>query len=157
MNPSNEEQTNEPQGEQAGNGRISQGFGGPEPARDFSESVRDEGKQAARGAQAAAERGKQKLAEGAQGIATALHHASDGMRSDEQEDLARFTDGIATKIEQLSSSLKDRDLTSMVRDVTRFAERQPALFLGGAFTAGLIAARFFKSTQPQAAGDSGGA
>jgi hypothetical protein len=34
----------------------------------------------------------------------------------------------------------------MASDVKRFAQRQPALFLGGAFTAGLMAARFLKSS-----------
>jgi hypothetical protein len=34
----------------------------------------------------------------------------------------------------------------MIQEVERFARRQPALFLGGAFTLGLIAARFLKSS-----------
>ena len=116
------------------------------------------GQKAAEQARSVAETGKARLAAGAEGVADALRHASDGLRSDEQEELARYTRGIADKIEQVAGTLKSRDLASMVSDVTRFARSQPALFLGGAFTAGLFAARFLKSSAHAAApSGSGGA
>lgn len=104
------------------------------------------GQKAAEQARSVADSGKARLAAGAAGVADALRHASDGLRSDEQEELARYTRSVADKIEQVADTLKNRDLASMVSEVTRFAKRQPALFLGGAFTAGLIAARFLKSS-----------
>ena len=39
-----------------------------------------------------------------------------------------------------------RDLTELMDDVNRFARRQPALFVGAAFAAGALAARFLKSS-----------
>ena len=158
MMPTNEEQANEEQtNDDQGSSRLSQGFGAPEPPANLGESLQSKGRDALEGARAAAERGKDKIADEAQGVAQALHQASEGLRSDEHEELARYTQGVADRIEQLSGLLKGRDLAAMARDVTRFAQRQPALFLGGAFTAGLIAGRFFKSADPQSRGDAGGA
>jgi hypothetical protein len=151
MEPSNEEQTNETES----SGRDSQGFGGPEPSSNFSESPKSEGSGALQGVRAAAERGKDNLLDQAQGVAQALHQASEGLEP-EHEELARYTRGIADKVEQVSGSLKGRDLATIAQDITRFAQRQPALFLGGAFTVGLIAARFLKSSRPAADAGNGG-
>ncbi len=155
--PTNEEQANSEQtNDGRGSSRSSQGFGAPEPPADLGESLQNKGRDALQGARAAAERGKDKLADEAQGVAQALHQASEGLRSDDHEELARYTQGVAERIEQLSGLLKGRDLASMAQEVARFAQRQPALVLGGAFTAGLIAGRFFKSADPRSRGQTGG-
>lgn len=104
------------------------------------------GREAAERARSFAERGKQRLTEEASGLSDALRHASEGLRADDQAELARYTSLVATKLEELTGTLRNRDLGTMVSDVKRFAKRQPALFLGGAFTTGLIAARFLKSS-----------
>lgn len=108
--------------------------------------IKDKAHEVAEQAQSAVEGGKARFAERAHGVAEALHHASDGLRAEDQEEVARYTEKVAEKIEQLSGFLRERDLASMASDVKRFAQRQPALFLGGAFTAGLLAARFIKSS-----------
>jgi hypothetical protein len=120
-------------------------------ASELKEELGQKAHQAAEQARSVAEQGKQKLTEGAEGVTAALRHASEGLRSDEQEELARYTSVVADKLEQLTGMLKSRDLDAMLSDVTRFAKRQPALFLGGAFTTGLVAARFFKSSSSQGA------
>jgi hypothetical protein len=133
--------------------RLSQGFGEAADAaraEGLKEELGHQAHQAADQARSVAERGKQKLAEGAAGVTSALRHASDGLRSDEQEELARYTGVVADKLEQLTEMLKNRDVQSLVSEVGRFAKQQPALFLGGAFTTGLLAARFLKSSSPSA-------
>lgn len=138
---------------QEATGRLSQGFipkddesvGEPAGAvDDLTDRVKQKSRDALSGA---AERGKDKLAGRAEGVAHALHHASESLQS---EELSRYTDRIANKLEQLAGSLKSRDLASLTNEVTRFARLQPALFLGGAFTAGLLAARFLKSSAGEA-------
>jgi hypothetical protein len=121
-------------------------------ADDVKRQLKDKAHQVAGQAQSAVESGKARFAERAHGVAEALHHASDGLRAEDQEEVARYTQNVAEKIEQLSGFLRDRDLASLAGDVKRFAQRQPALFLGGAFTAGLVAARFIKSSASQAKG-----
>jgi hypothetical protein len=117
---------------------------------DVKRQIKDKAHEVAEQAQSAVEGGKARIAERAQGVAEALHHASDGLRAEDREEVARYTEKVAEKIEQFSGFLRDRDLVAMASDVKRFAQRQPALFLGGAFTAGLMAARFIKSSAGEA-------
>jgi hypothetical protein len=133
---------------EADNARISQGFGDESRSEEnqAKRGMEDQAKRVAEQARSVAERGKQKVVERAQDVSAALRHASEGLRSDDQAELAGYTTSVADKLEQLTSALKDRDLASVITDVTRFAKRQPALFLGGAFSAGLLAARFLKSS-----------
>ena len=123
---------------------------GSQTADDVKRQLKDKAHEVAEQAQSAVESGKARFAERAHGVAEALHHASDGLRAEDQEEVARYTQNVAEKIEQLSGFLRDRDLASLAGDVKRFAQRQPALFLGGAFTAGLVAARFIKSSASEA-------
>lgn len=129
----------EAQAEQHGGSSESGGTG-------LKDELREGAQRAAQQATSVAESGKNKLVEGAEGVAKALHHVSEGLRSDQQEELARYTDKVADKLGQLAGSLRGRDFATLADDVTRFAHRQPALFLGGAFTAGLLAARFLKTS-----------
>ena len=52
--------------------------------------------------------------------------------------------------------LRGKDFDRMVDDLEGFARRQPALFLGGAFMLGLLAARFLKSGNPRGYGSGDG-
>jgi hypothetical protein len=117
----------------------------------LKEELKERARQAAGQAQSAAESGKDRVVEAAGGVARSLHRVSDELRSEDQAEVARYTERVAAKIEQLADALQSRDLPSIAQDVKRLAQRQPALFLGGAFTAGLIAARFFKSSAAGAA------
>jgi hypothetical protein len=47
-----------------------------------------------------------------------------------------------------SDQLRQKDVRELMSDVERFAQRQPTLFLGGAFALGLLGARFLKSSAP---------
>lgn len=52
----------------------------------------------------------------------------------------------AEGIERLARSFEGKQVTDIVRDVERFARREPAIFLGAAFAAGLIGGRFLRSS-----------
>jgi len=57
-----------------------------------------------------------------------------------------YVEKAADQIERVSQFLSTANPTEIVRGVESFARREPLLFLGGAFTAGLLFARFIKST-----------
>jgi hypothetical protein len=118
-------------------------------ASGLKQQAKESASQVAERAQSAAESGKERVAERAHGVAEALHHVADNLRSEDQAEVATYTEKVADNVEKLAGFLRGRDLSSMVSDVKRFAQRQPALFLGGAFTAGLIAARFLKSSSKE--------
>lgn len=96
-------------------------------------------------AEAAGEQQKERVAREAEGLAQALHKTS-GELGQEHGTVGQYTEALASQIDRFAEFLRARDLGSMVREVETFARRQPALFFGGAFTAGLVAARFLKSS-----------
>lgn len=59
---------------------------------------------------------------------------------------APYVDKAADQLERFSRFLRDANPADVVRDVERFARREPLLFLGGAFALGLLGARFLKSS-----------
>ena len=63
----------------------------PGAASGLADEARDKAREVAGRAQELADGGKSKLAEGADGLAEALHHASDNFRSDDQAEVARYT------------------------------------------------------------------
>jgi hypothetical protein len=79
-------------------------------------------------------------------VAQALRQSGDHLRDQQQEPLANLAGAAAGRVEQFSGYLRNTDAKDMLRDVEGFARRQPAAFLGGAFTLGVLAARFLKSS-----------
>jgi len=59
---------------------------------------------------------------------------------------ARYVSTAAEKLERTARYFENNDLKAMARDVESFARRNPAVFLGGAFALGMLAARFLKSS-----------
>lgn len=79
-------------------------------------------------------------------VADALRQTGNHLRQSDQQGIAQYADKAAERVEQFSGQLRGKDVQEIVRDVERYARRQPALFLGGAFVLGLLGARFLKST-----------
>ena len=79
-------------------------------------------------------------------VASALRQSSQPLRDNNQTMLADYAGKAADQLEQFSTRFRERDLTELMDDARRFARRQPALFVGAAFAAGVLAARFLKSS-----------
>jgi len=90
---------------------------------------------------------KDKASEALSSVAQALRQTGDQLRSNDQGAISQYAGQAADQIERLSGFLRDRDVNDILHETERFARRQPALFLGGAFVLGLIGARFLKSSQ----------
>ena len=59
---------------------------------------------------------------------------------------AKYAESAATKVEDVARYFETADFKTVSRDVESFARRNPAVFVGGAFALGIIAARFLKSS-----------
>jgi hypothetical protein len=81
-------------------------------------------------------------------LAGAVRGMTQPLRDGGQGQMADYVNKAADGIERWASQLRQQDLEDAVRAVEQFARRQPAMFLGVAFGAGLIAARFLKSSSP---------
>jgi len=110
----------------------------------------------ARAASAAAER-KGTAAETLGTVAGALRGAAQDLQQGEVTALGTYADSAAEQLDKVAGYLREKDLKGLTRDAETFARRHPEVFLGGAFLAGILAARFIKSSRPQpsATGGSG--
>ena len=88
---------------------------------------------------------------GLRSIAQSVRKVGDNLnQSGEQtpvaEYSARYAQTAAGKLDQVAQYFESKDLKAIGRDVEGYARRNPAIFLGGAFALGVLAARFFKSS-----------
>ncbi len=93
---------------------------------------------------------KANLTQGLTGVADTIRQIGDNLKGSQEPTgvsniAAQYTNTAAQKVEQLSGYLDRRDFKGLVRDLEDTAHRNPAIFLGGAFALGILAARFFKS------------
>lgn len=101
---------------------------------------------------------KSVVTEGLSGVAESIRQVGENMRGNQSEEnpIAQFTgkygDALATQVENLSNYFDRKNVREIVRDVESFARRNPAVFIGGAFALGILAARFLKSSSPSISG-----
>jgi len=84
---------------------------------------------------------------GLDAISQAVRQTTAHLRSDQHDTLAQYIDQVADQLDRLSSSVRQRSVNELMQDVRQLGQRQPALFIGGSFAVGLLAARFLKSSQ----------
>jgi hypothetical protein len=135
------------------------GEGGIEKAKDTAKTLIDQAKSTAGDAyETVAEKATSTIEEKKAGFAGGLTSVAESVRrvgdnlnqSGEQtpvaEYTARYAQTAAQKLEDVARYVDTKDLRSVARDVEGYARRNPAVFLGGAFALGVLAARFFKSS-----------
>ena len=74
------------------------------------------------------------------GVAESLRESS-RKPGGEGDPIARVAGTAADSLERLSSSLRNKDVSDMLRDIDSFARNQPVAFFGLALAAGFIAVR----------------
>jgi len=128
------------------------------PAPTLKDQAADLGRKATQGARDVAteaqsqarnriERGKQDAATTLSSVATTLLQSGLQLRDDQQQIAGEYVERAARQIERAANYVQNADLREVVDEVEDFARRRPALFIGSAFAAGLLAARFLKSSR----------
>ncbi|MBE7549573.1 MAG: hypothetical protein HS126_00660 [Anaerolineales bacterium] len=79
-------------------------------------------------------------------VAQAFRTTSNELRNQDNGMIAQYADKVADQVDRISGYLEERDVAQLLGDAENFARRQPELFLGGAFIAGLLVGRFIKSS-----------
>lgn len=111
-----------------------------------------EGKERAR---SRAEEQKDRMSTGLRTVADALRRGGEDLDGDERQ-YGRILETVADRAEGASRYLSDRDVDSLTREVRTFARDHTPVFLSGAFTLGMLGARFLKSSPSDQSGrDSG--
>jgi hypothetical protein len=130
-------------GYQSGAGRYSERSS--EFSSQIGESTHDMVDRGREKATAQLDSQRMRIAEGLDGLAQAIRATSRELQG-EQATLASYANQGAARVDHFAHYLQDHDVDELVHDVERYARQRPALFIGGAFALGLIAARFLKSS-----------
>ncbi|HZI26826.1 MAG TPA: hypothetical protein VFD64_01650 [Gemmatimonadaceae bacterium] len=115
--------------------------------RKATEGAREVATQVQSEARNRVERGKQEAATTLSSVASTLLQSGMQLRDDEQNMAGEYVERAARQIERAANYVQNADLRQVVDEVEHFARRRPALFVGSAFAAGLLAARFLKSSR----------
>lgn len=82
-------------------------------------------------------------------VAGALHSTGDQLNQQNQGNFGQYAHRAADTIDNLSRQLNDKNIDELVHEAQDFARREPQIFLGGAVLAGILLARFLKSSAPE--------
>jgi len=104
----------------------------------------------------AVEQRKTAAAESLGTVAEALRGAAHTLADGPTAPLREYAESAAEQVDKVARYLKEKDVQTLARDTETFARRHPEVFLGGAFLAGILAARFLKSTGQRASSDGRG-
>jgi hypothetical protein len=96
-----------------------------------------------------AARATQQTTERLTSLSTALREAARQLETQDAAGFGRYAGMAADQVDKVSGYLEGKELGQLVRDTQTFARRHPDLFLGGAFVAGVMLARFIKSSAPE--------
>lgn len=104
--------------------------------------------------QSVIEDGKHKVTSGLDGIASVLGKTTEELQSTDFKQIAPYGERLQHLTQDFSDYLKNAKAGDLLHDAEALARRQPALFLGGAFALGLVAARFLKSSSGTSSSES---
>ncbi len=114
--------------------------------QQIKQSSRDAGRQAE---QAVDER-KNQLSSSIEDIGNAIDVAADRLYEKNHRDLADYGRKLSRGLHDASHALSSRSPGELLQDTSDLARRNPGIVIGGMFTLGLAASRFFKASQPPA-------
>ncbi len=77
----------------------------------------------------------------------ALMHTGEQLRQSGQGVFGGYAETLADRVDNVAGYLRENDIDELTAQVEDFARKQPALFIGGAFIAGIALARFLKSSK----------
>jgi hypothetical protein len=100
-----------------------------------------------------AEGAKGSIADELSGVAQALRNASGDMRDNSTS--RRAVGWVADSLNDASQAIRNRETSQLMNDISGFARRNPALFLGGAALVGFAISRFAKASAKPSSQDYG--
>ncbi|MEP6572019.1 MAG: hypothetical protein ABJD11_04960 [Gemmatimonadota bacterium] len=104
------------------------------------------GESATGGAGTTFQEGKGRVIGQMDSVARAFRETAERLQGEDQGDLARYTERLSERVEQVSGYLREKNIGALLDDLEGLAHRRPEVFLGTAFALGLLGARFLKSS-----------
>lgn len=123
-------------------------------AENAAQTLKDEGRRLATGLKAKADSLANEQKQTASSYLSDFSEAVNSMTSTLDDrghgTIATYTRTAAEELRRIGSSIEARDYTDLARDIGAFAQRNPAVFFGGAFVIGFGIARFLASSRTPA-------
>jgi hypothetical protein len=116
-------------------------MGEPNRPQGFVNSVREQA-----GAQLTTQ--KDRATDNIGAVARAIKGTGRELRDQQYEGIANYVEQAADRLEQWSTTMRNKDAGELLRDTQNAARQRPIAFIGAAFALGLLTARFLKSSQP---------
>lgn len=96
---------------------------------------------------------KETLTSGLTSVAQSIRQVSESLKENDDSNkigqiTSQYGNSFASQLDKFSKYVENADFEHLATDLKNYARRQPALFIGGAFTLGLLAARFLKTSHP---------
>jgi hypothetical protein len=79
-------------------------------------------------------------------VADATRQVAQTLRERDDTTIARYTEAVADQVEELVQYVENLEPAKVLRDLEGIARRQPVLFYGGLFFAGLAISRFLMAS-----------
>ncbi|HET7694183.1 MAG TPA: hypothetical protein VFK57_00595 [Vicinamibacterales bacterium] len=89
---------------------------------------------------------KDRATDGLGSVAQAVRQSSRQLRDQHHDTIAQYIEQAADQLERFTTRLKDRNVGDLAREAQDLARRRPAIFIASAFAAGVLGARFLKSS-----------
>jgi hypothetical protein len=86
-------------------------------------------------------------AKGLESVSQAFRQSAEGLNDSSVPAIGKILENAADSIEGLAESIREGDFRGVIDGVEDWARRHPAIFLGGTLVAGLLLARFLKSSR----------
>lgn len=80
-------------------------------------------------------------------LANALHSTADQLESQQQAGIARYAHEAADVVERFGSSIENKNLSDILRDVERVVRDHPAAVLGVSAFVGFLGTRFLRTSE----------
>jgi hypothetical protein len=86
-------------------------------------------------------------------VVEATRQFAKSLREREDSTVARYTESVADQVEELTHYVETLNPQKAIRDLEDVARRQPLLFYGGLFLAGVALSRFLRASDRSDASD----
>ncbi len=90
--------------------------------------------------------GKDRLTDGLEDVAETVRRMGEPLKEQPYGPVAGYVETAADRIERLAAELRQRGVDELAHEVGDLARTRPAVFVGATLAAGIVAARFLKSS-----------
>jgi hypothetical protein len=118
-----------------------------EKAREVTDRVKEKSEELRDDAERRADRWTSEMGDRIEGVARALRSAGEALEDQGEGRMSAMASSVAEQVERMGGYLHDENPRAMLRDLEDTARRNPGVFVGSTFVAGLLLGRFLRASE----------